>query len=175
MLSMDVRQPEETEYKSRQLWRIGSLIEMLKSDEAPALLRIHYESWSALVDALMGFAVGIGRYSGVTWDEAAAEEETRKLCDALSDFLRSVVEGAEKPDGIPGFFGYELVEHEDGWIEVEEGVYHIWTLGARQRLWIKGATATVGDPIIDNICDGILRLSIPYAVWKGQSFKVEAI
>lgn len=158
--------------ENRQVWRIGSLIEILKSDEAPAMLGIHYESWPGFAQAVDDFKWWAALSGGDITEEG---ENLRKLCHALSDFLRSVLEGAEKPDGIPGFFGYDLVQHEDGWIEVEEGVYHIWTLGARQRLWIRVPEDTAGSPVVDNIGNGILRLSIPYAIWKGQSFKVEVI
>lgn len=173
MFSMDVTGPEEVIYKDRQLWRIGSLIEMLKSDEAPAILGIHYESWPAFEKELKEFAV---RWYAHNVKQIEREPGyLQELCSALSDFLRSVIEGAEKPDGIPGFFGYELVEHEDGWIEVTEGVYHIWALGGGQRLWVKPEDGTSGAPVVENAPGAVLRLTLPYAIWKGQSFKVEAI
>jgi hypothetical protein len=162
MVSFEAEHTEETVYKARKLWRIGALIEILKSDDAPGLLHIHYQSWPAFQEALDNYATGIARdgHSGITWDEAEAEEETRKVCHALSDFLQSVLDGAEKPDGIPGFFGYELTQHEDGWIEVMDGVYHIWTVAAGTRLWFRNSTDGIGSPIIDNIGGGILRLTI---------------
>lgn len=176
MLTMENTEPEQVEHKGRGLWRIGSLIEMLKRDEAPAILAIHYESWEAFHEAIVQFAEW-SQDSGNDWTEQG--EEISKVCSALSDFLRSVLEGAEKLDGIPGFFGYELVEHEDGWIEVTEGVYHIWTLAGGQRLWLRYKDATWGAPVyhqvIENAPGAVLRLSLPHAIWKGQSFKLEAL